>query len=180
MKKIVQCVIFFCAASLAMTLAHAAIPLYVIPGALESDVRAALPLVDCGPQAGNPDVTFCKTTMVELDGMRGRFHFIFAVGRLWFVDFMTDRKNFAAAVQAVTDLLGPANPDASVVIDLTIEGKKVIQNEKIWATERLLAAVYLYSPVDPSGASITLISPRAVTQTERDDYAPLPRRERGR
>lgn len=154
------------------TYAHAAIPGYVVPGAVEDEVRAALVLVNCRAWAADPKLVDCETRATHMDGIPGSYRVTFSFGRLIFTTFLVDRKHFDIAAQAVTTLLGPPNRTENYEIPVTVNGKSAVQITKTWGNAELLASVSLYAPGNDRFASIFLLHPLAVPQDVRDTYLP--------
>jgi hypothetical protein len=153
--------------------ALAAIPPQVLPGAFEVDVRAALPLLNCKASPADPRSVNCETGATELDGTPGTYKVTFAFGRLMFMSFFFEKKDFDAATTTVTKLLGAPNRTESYAIPAGVNRKDVLQKIFVWGNAELLASVSLYAPGKDPLAQIFFLFPEAVPREVRDTYLPL-------
>ncbi len=169
--RIVYAILCFLGLAVANS-AGATIPTYVIPGALEGEVRAALPLTNCRSREVDPRMVDCETGPANLDGIPGTYKVTFIGKRLIFTHFFTERKHFAAATHSVTKLMGAPNRSESFEIPVGINGENVKQEENVWGNAELFATVCLYAPGDNRYASVFLLHPAAVPKDMHDAYLP--------
>lgn len=159
-------------ASLLSPFAHSAIPAYVVPGAFEKDVRAALPLVNCSPSDAGSKEVVCDSTATNLDGIPGKYQVTFAFGRLMFMSFFTERKHFGIASQAVKEMLGTPTRSESYEIPVGVQGNKALNQVFTWGNDDILASVALYAPGVDGHSQIFFLHPLAVPSDVRATYLP--------
>jgi hypothetical protein len=152
--------------------AHSAMPAHVIPGALEEEVRAALPLVNCRTIRASSKDVICDSKATQLVGIPGRYSVTFAFGRLMFMSFFIERKHFDTASLAVSELLGAPTRTEDYEVPIGFNGKKAPHKVFVWGNTDILASVTLYAPGKDGLAQILFLHPLAVPSEVRATYLP--------
>ncbi len=153
---------------------YAEISPFVIPGAVENDVRSALPLTNCVNRKVAPEMIDCASTRADFDGVPAIYSVTFLNGRLIFTHVYFHRENYSHAATSVSKLMGEPNytEDAAYHAKMGLLFKGVPQESKVWGNQRLFAQIFKFAPGRDDYATVFFLHPDAVPAESHENYLP--------